>query len=181
MGHVNLTTSDKEYWDFDFEEMGLYDVPSFINFIKEKTGQKKVTYVGHSEGTTQMFVGTSLIPEFYESKVDLFVALAPVVRLDTVQNAAMQIASKIPSSFLEGLIRTTHMYNVLPRNPISAGYADFCKAVPALCKAIQGGIAGMNNTVDNVDRYPDRVAHAPSGTGWRCLVHYAQIINSHKF
>jgi lysosomal acid lipase/cholesteryl ester hydrolase len=59
--------------------MGLYDVPAFIDFILAKTGQDKLTYVGHSQGTTQMFIGTSLIPDYYASTVNLFVALAPVV------------------------------------------------------------------------------------------------------
>lgn len=128
-----------------------------------------------------MFVGASLIPQYYEDKIDLFVALAPVVRMDTVQNTAMKIASKIPSSILEGVIQITHMYNLLPRNPASAGYADFCNALPTLCNAIEQGIAGMNNTLDNEARYADKAAHDPSGTGWRCLIHYAQIINGHKF
>ena len=32
-GHVNLTTKDEAYWNFDFEEMGLYDVPAEIDYI----------------------------------------------------------------------------------------------------------------------------------------------------
>ena len=83
-GHVNLNASDSAYWDFDFEEMGLHDVPAFVDFITAKTGHAKVTYVGHSEGTTQMFIGASLMPDYYASKVDLFVALAPVVRMTTL-------------------------------------------------------------------------------------------------
>lgn len=35
-----------------FDEMGKYDIPAELYFIMNKTGQKDVYYVGHSEGTT---------------------------------------------------------------------------------------------------------------------------------
>jgi lysosomal acid lipase/cholesteryl ester hydrolase len=31
--HVNLTSSQKEFWDFDQEEMGNYDVPAFVEYV----------------------------------------------------------------------------------------------------------------------------------------------------
>jgi len=46
--HVNLTVKDDEYWDFSFHEMGKYDVPANVDFILQKTGVEKLTYVGHS-------------------------------------------------------------------------------------------------------------------------------------
>jgi len=52
MAHVNYTSNQKEYWDFDFEQMGLYDLPAFIDHITATTGHEKILYMGHSEGTT---------------------------------------------------------------------------------------------------------------------------------
>lgn len=65
LNHLTLSTSDPEYWRFSQEELGLKDVPTFIDHILEKTGQDQVTYIGHSEGTTQMFLGASLNPEYF--------------------------------------------------------------------------------------------------------------------
>lgn len=70
---VSHTTLDAEknkpqFWDFDFEDMGLKDVPAEIDFILESTGQEKLSYVGHSEGTTQMFVGLSMIQNIMQRK-----------------------------------------------------------------------------------------------------------------
>jgi len=73
--------------------MGTYDQPAQIDFITEKTGQKKITYIGHSEGTTQMFAGASLKPDYFKEKVEYFVALAPIVRLDHTKSGAMWEAS----------------------------------------------------------------------------------------
>ena len=86
--HKTLDNKSYEYWDFDFEEMGVYDVPAMMEYITNATNQTHVNYVGHSEGNTQMFIGSSLLPTYFKGKVDLFVALAPVVRLDNTSNKA---------------------------------------------------------------------------------------------
>lgn len=53
MSHVSMNSTQKEFWDFDFEQMGIYDQPAFINFIKKHTEIQEIdAYVGHSEGTT---------------------------------------------------------------------------------------------------------------------------------
>lgn len=36
--HVNLNINDAAFWEFSFEEMGLYDIPASVNYIKQKTG-----------------------------------------------------------------------------------------------------------------------------------------------
>ena len=40
----------EEYWSFDWNEMGHYDQPAFIDYIQEQTGGQKVAYIGHSQG-----------------------------------------------------------------------------------------------------------------------------------
>jgi len=76
--------------------MGLYDQPAQIDFILKTTGLNKISaYIGHSEGTSQMFIGASLKPDYFKSTVDLFVALAPIVRLDNNKNGLMKAASQI--------------------------------------------------------------------------------------
>lgn len=69
--HTTLDPKKEAFWEFDFEEMGLYDVPATVDFIlKETEGKNKIgkiaAYIGHSEGTTQFFIGSSLKPEYYK-------------------------------------------------------------------------------------------------------------------
>ena len=52
-----------------------------MNYALNATGQEKLVYVGHSQGTTQAFAAFSEQPEL-NSKVALFVALAPVAYVD---------------------------------------------------------------------------------------------------
>ena len=56
MGHTHLNPSkDKAYWEFSWTEMGKHDAPAQIDFVRAHSGFSKVAYIGHSQGTTQMF------------------------------------------------------------------------------------------------------------------------------
>jgi len=46
--HVEYTVDQKEFWDFSWAEMGLYDDVENIKMIKEVTGKEKVSYIGVS-------------------------------------------------------------------------------------------------------------------------------------
>ena len=84
--HESLTTKDKAYWDYYQQDMAEKDLPTFIDHILEATGSEKISYVGHSEGTTQMFLGASLQPDYFKEKINLFIALAPVANTATVSS-----------------------------------------------------------------------------------------------
>jgi predicted alpha/beta hydrolase len=75
--------NSKDYWQFSYQQMGRYDVPANIDYVLTKTGQKTLSYAGHSQGTSQMFVALSddKTKEYVNSKVKVFLALAPIVYL----------------------------------------------------------------------------------------------------
>ena len=50
---------DTEFWNFTWVEMGRYDITKMVDYVLKVTKVKKLAYVGHSQGTTQMFVGLS--------------------------------------------------------------------------------------------------------------------------
>lgn len=55
LGHTTLSVTSKEYWSFSWTEMGDFDAPAQIEYALQASGQSKVTYIGHSQGTTQMY------------------------------------------------------------------------------------------------------------------------------
>ena len=59
--------------------MGVYDLPAAIDFVRDRTKQDKITYIGHSMGTTQMFLAIALDETFWKKRLNLFVATAPVI------------------------------------------------------------------------------------------------------
>lgn len=60
--------------------MGVYDLPTAIDFILKKTGYSKLDIVGYSLGTTISLVCLSDRPE-YNSKINKLVLMAPTSRL----------------------------------------------------------------------------------------------------
>ncbi|XP_013915431.1 PREDICTED: putative lysosomal acid lipase/cholesteryl ester hydrolase [Thamnophis sirtalis] len=76
--HIKYTTKQKEFWMFSFDEMAKYDLPASINFVLNKTGQEKLFYVGHSQGTIIGFIAFSAFPELAK-KIHMFLGLAPVM------------------------------------------------------------------------------------------------------
>lgn len=60
--------------------MGTSDVPAMIDVALAESGAEKVTYIGFSQGTAQMFYGlATLEEEYFASRVNRFIALAPCV------------------------------------------------------------------------------------------------------
>uniref|UniRef100_A0A8B9EXG0 Lipase n=1 Tax=Amazona collaria TaxID=241587 RepID=A0A8B9EXG0_9PSIT len=76
--HKTLKPCQKEFWQFSFDEIGKYDVRGELYFIMNKTGQKDVYFVGHSEAATAGFVAFATYPELAQ-RVKVFFALGPVV------------------------------------------------------------------------------------------------------
>ena len=59
--------------------MGKYDQPANIKKIKEVTGAERLTYIGFSQGTEQMFYGLGTNFEFFNEHLRDVIMLAPCV------------------------------------------------------------------------------------------------------
>lgn len=121
----------KEYFDFSFWELGKYDAPAQIDYVLEKTGKEKLSYLGHSQGTTQMF--TALAEKFgdLDQKINLFVALAPVTRLDEASNELYHTLANI-YPYLKTIFDSLKIYEINGPNwqnyqdEICFLFEDFC-------------------------------------------------------
>ena len=57
--------------------MGRYDIPAFVDKVREVTGKEKITIMGYSQGGAQIFYALSTNHDWFVDKVHRFVALAP--------------------------------------------------------------------------------------------------------
>ncbi|ETI45404.1 hypothetical protein L914_04569 [Phytophthora nicotianae] len=176
--HLDYTTDDDEFWDFTWEDMGLYDLPAFVNHILDTTGRSTVSYVGHSEGTTQAFVGFSKNQEVAK-KVDYFGALAPVAWTGHA-TAALFVALaklKVDVSFLNlgftSFLPHSDLLTVLLSDVVCTNVAEFCDSAIGL-------IAGSSDNL-NATRIPVYLSQTPAGTSVRNMAHYAQGIRDDTF
>ncbi|KAI9987704.1 hypothetical protein PInf_023748 [Phytophthora infestans] len=176
--HLDYSTDNDKFWDFTWEDMGLYDLPAFLNRILDTTGRSTVSYVGHSEGTTQAFVGFSKNQEVAK-KVDYFGALAPVAWTGHA-TAALFVALaklKVDVSFLNlgfaSFLPHSDLLTVLLSDVVCSNVAEFCGSAIGL-------IAGPSNNL-NATRIPVYLSQTPAGTSVRNMAHYAQGIRDNTF
>ncbi|KAG5866679.1 hypothetical protein JTB14_029648 [Gonioctena quinquepunctata] len=75
--HKNINPDeDAAYWQFSWHEIGIYDTTAAIDYILETTHQKSIHYIGHSQGTTTLFVMASE-RQAYVDKIKVMIALGP--------------------------------------------------------------------------------------------------------
>ena len=87
----NIEKAREAFWDYSYHEMGVYDQPALFKLVLETTGHEQISYVGHSQGTTQMFVALMARQKFFKRHLKVFIALAPVMYCHHVNLEAVNI------------------------------------------------------------------------------------------
>jgi len=182
-GHQTLGSDKREYWDsVDWEEMGTKDVPAFVDFILDKTGQSKISYLGHSQGATELMAGASLMPDYYKSKFKVGILLAPPASMRYSPNDIYRFLAE-NNKTLTWFIHLFKKWNVMPYSEKAAGMLSSFASVLCSPLLLNGYFCKMDsladmldNELNNGDRYAVAAAHIPAGAGWKSFLHYGQSI-----
>ncbi|XP_028638103.1 tear acid lipase-like protein [Grammomys surdaster] len=89
--HVSLDPDSKEFWAFSFDESIAYDIPATIDFILNKTRQKQIYYIGHSQGVYFAYGAFSKNPQLAQ-KIKINFALGPVVMTKYLRGVLRTVA-----------------------------------------------------------------------------------------
>ncbi|XP_026264763.2 gastric triacylglycerol lipase isoform X2 [Urocitellus parryii] len=168
-----------EFWAFSFDEMAKYDLPATIDFIVKKTGQEKIHYVGHSQGTTIGFIAFSTNPTLAR-RIKTFYALAPVATVKYATSLLTKL-SLIPSPLFK-IIFGNRIF--LPHN-FFYGFlgTEVCsrELMDLLCSNALFIMCGFDSKNLNTSRFDVYLAHNPAGTSVQDVLHWAQAARSGKF
>ncbi|EGC34804.1 hypothetical protein DICPUDRAFT_152935 [Dictyostelium purpureum] len=168
--NINYSSDSKEFWAFSFDEMAQYDLPTVVDYVLETTGNKKVGYVGHSQGTTMAFIG--MTNQTVADKINLFVALAPVVRVTHCESDLLNILSDFNVDILFAALGFNAF---LPDTPFLQKYLPvICKNAPSICENSLALIMGWDEASINTTRLPVYMAHEPGGTSVQNVIHWSQ-------
>jgi len=152
MGHKSLNPKkDKAYWEFSFTEMGDYDAPAQVDYVRSATGIDKVTYIGHSQGTSQMFYGIQDRQDFWKERINLFTALAPVTRLHNAKCALFQFLAA-HYQLLENVTNFLGVYDILGHDSLILSSA-FCGLIPEFCRFAEGFLITQDPSLDDLKRF----------------------------
>lgn len=92
--HVSLNpNTSTKYWDFEWEEMGIYDLPAMVDHILNVTGRSYVLYTAHGQGTTVSFMGNMFNPDL-AYKIKAFFNMGPITYLMFSTNLLLQLITK---------------------------------------------------------------------------------------
>lgn len=101
-----------KYFDYSFVELGVYDLPAQIDKVLDVTGVDKVTYVGHSQGTSQMFYALATNEDELKDKINLFVACSPVLRLGTKKDRTTDSTVDSIRKGIEDWMKSEYMFEI---------------------------------------------------------------------
>ncbi|XP_050299980.1 lipase 3-like isoform X2 [Anthonomus grandis grandis] len=182
LNHETLTPQNASYWDFSFHEKGYYDMAANIDYILNVTGLSNITYIGHSQGTTDGLVLTSSRPE-YNEKLNLMVLLSPIGYLEHMASPLVQLLVDYNS-----LIKTVlHLFNIYgyQYNPFTGYLGEIVcnenSPLQGLCILVMDLFAGFD--FEQVDKSALTVflTNSPNGISYRDIEHYTQEVTSAQF
>uniref|UniRef100_A0A8D8WS60 Lipase 3 n=1 Tax=Cacopsylla melanoneura TaxID=428564 RepID=A0A8D8WS60_9HEMI len=176
--HVKFSTEEYRFWNFSFHEMGLFDAPACIDHILRLTKQDKVSYIGHSMGTTIFFVMASERPE-YNDKILVQLSLGPVAYYFHTRSPV-----KLLAPFTPGLVKIADVLfhgELLSRsfilNEVLKAFCTLNKAQMIFCRELLSLIFGRDNEQLQYTTIPAIVGHDPAGVSTKTILHNAQFIN----
>ena len=170
---------DKKFWNYTFDDMGYFDVVANVRYVVETTSKKDLTFVGWSQGTTQMFIAAQGPDrEYLNAHVNLFVALSPVTYLTHQTSLLLSVAQKFR---LGVILEKTYPYDVFSWSELPTLGSLLCKVTfGAICDITVDVICGRSG-VDSSDAILNLAAHFPAGTSIKDLDHYEQFIDTEHF
>ncbi|CDW83495.1 ab-hydrolase associated lipase region family protein [Stylonychia lemnae] len=170
--------SNYDFWNYGYEEMGDYDLPAMIDYILTLTKNQKLAFIGHSQGTSQMFYALSHNEQYFADRVSVFIALGPVMRLSNEQSTLVRLfASNITRALLLTTADTFGVYDLFPANYLQTGSMRiFCDVLPKMCELFLYLGSDSDITVEDPERLQVYLGHFPSGTSLRTVNHYGQTI-----
>ncbi|XP_054379495.1 lipase member K isoform X2 [Pongo abelii] len=174
--HLKLSPKSPEYWAFSLDEMAKYDLPATINFIIEKTGQKRLYYVGHSQGTTIAFIAFSTNPELAK-KIKIFFALAPVVTVKYTQSPMKKLTT-LSRQVVKVLFGDKMFHPHTLFDQFIATKVCNRKLFRRICSNFLFTLSGFDPQNLNMSRLDVYLSHNPAGTSVQNMLHWAQAVNS---
>ncbi len=177
--HTKYTTKDQEFWNFTFEEQGLYDQPAVIEYIVSATGYPKVHFWSHSMGGTQMFAALTLDPEYYKKRIVSAVLTGPVIRFDLTTSLFIQFMNftKLPDFAMRH-----GYYEFLGYTKSLSFFELYIKMLlPSIFKLMVRIIADTDLSVSDMERVDVFFSRFPAGSSSKCFKHLVQLTEAPGF
>ncbi|KAF7811031.1 triacylglycerol lipase 1 [Senna tora] len=173
-GHKSLSEKDKEFWDWSWQELALYDLAEMIDYIHSVTNTKLLV-VGHSQGTI-ISLAAFTQPQIVE-KVEAAALLSPISYLDHVD---APFVLRMVSLHIDQMILAMGIHELNLRSAWGVSLLDSICDGHVDCNDLLTSITGKNCCFNNsrVDFYLQYEPHPSSSKNLR---HLFQMIRKGTF
>ncbi|KAK7306667.1 hypothetical protein VNO77_44619 [Canavalia gladiata] len=89
-GHRSLSPNDMGYWNWSWEELSSYDLPTFVQYVYSNTG-KTIHYTGHSLGTLMALAAFSQGKAL--NMLRTAALLAPIAHMNQITSPVSKLAA----------------------------------------------------------------------------------------
>jgi len=175
MTNVYYNDSQPEFWDFSFDEMGLIDLPSQLNFVLTFTNSTKLSYIGHSEGTTQALFGFT--DAELASKVDVCILMAPIAYMNNTNSTMLQALAKYD---VDVIFEKLGVMKFEFSDGFQLYLEEECAANVDLCYEGLELLFGPSTHI-NETALPADTAYFPAATSVKNMAHWFQWVRSGKY
>ncbi|CAB3396844.1 unnamed protein product [Caenorhabditis bovis] len=183
MNHTTLSIFSQHFWNFSLYDHSHHDLKSQVEYILNVTDQPSLFYIGHSQGTTVMFMRLAEADAQWQKKIRTFYGLAPSAGFKTpfypfvlLEIPAIQ---DIIQFALDGKLGIFPIF--LPK-PFQVALSKLC-AIPGvnqICGLILSASDGIERLGQvNTTRLPLFLRHFPSRTSTLNLLHWTQAFKYH--
>ncbi|KAF5207878.1 Lipase [Thalictrum thalictroides] len=162
-GHTTLSVKEKDFWDWSWQELALYDLAEMINFVYSMTNSK-IFYVGHSQGTI-MALAAFTQPEI----VDMVEAAALLCPISYLGHISSQFVLRLVGMHLDQMLIAMGIHQLNFRSDFSVHIVD------SICDDER------KNCCFNRSRIDFYLDYEPHPTSSKNLKHLFQMIRKGRF
>lgn len=178
--HTKLSVRDAAFWDFSLDEFAMYDIPNTIDYILSfYRSTTKITYIGFSQGCSQLFAGLSLNPEL-NTKINLFVGLSPAIVPQNLNHPIFRVIVNRSANNNKFLYSLFGNKAILP----SVAFWSYFLGSNIYEKVVDKSLVYLFGwSGENISKTQKKVGypHMFSNSSVKSLIHWFQIISSKRF
>ena len=126
-----------------------------------------------------MFYAITEDQDYWEQRLNLFVALAPVTRIDHCKSKVMRFVSTF-IGILDKTFDFLKIYHILG-DKFNFITKIACGIDPEFCQYSEGFLITQTPDLDDPVRFQAYMGHFPAGASTQSLVHYGQMIKSKQW
>ncbi|XP_032457651.1 lipase 3 isoform X2 [Nasonia vitripennis] len=180
--HVKLSSSEPQFWNFSWHEVGFYDVSATILYISKITNNT-MFYVGHSMGGSTFAVMATQRPRMADN-VRAMIGLVPAVYESHTRHHLLK-AIAVHWETLQSFAHTLGIHKFLTWNIFTDLFFHQLSKVPIIGRAYASNllfyIFGYNPDQLDYAKLPVFMDKLPAGTSIRLFCHWLQQMTVNEF